>query len=191
MDTDTVLRLVFLGLLGGAILLFVVGQYRGRRGSAMRDGMTWGAMFLAVIVGYGVWDDISRQGQMARFESTGRVEIPRGRDGHYHLTLRVNGVPVDFIVDTGASEVVLSREDAARVGFDPASLRFAGRAATANGTVSTATVRLETIALGDMVDTNLRAQVSGGEMFGSLLGMTYLERFDRIEIADGRLSLVR
>lgn len=191
MDTDTLLRLIFMGVLGGAIVIFVIGQYRGTRRSAMQDGMAWGAIFLAVIVGYGVWDDISRQGQVARFDATGRVEIPRGRDGHYHLTLRVNGVPVDFVVDTGASDVVLSREDAKRAGFDPASLRFNGRAATANGVVSTATVRLDRVELGDMVDRNIRAQVSGGEMFGSLLGMAYLDRFDRIEIADGRLTLIR
>lgn len=191
MDTDNLLRLIFLGALALGVLVFVLAQYRGTRRSSLSDGMAWGGIFLAVVIGYGVWDDISRQATMARFDATGRVEIPRGRDGHYHLTLQVNGVPVAFVVDTGASDVVLSREDAQRVGLDPTSLRFSGRAATANGVVSTAPVRLDQVALGTMVDRNIPAQVSGGEMFGSLLGMSYLSRFDRIEIADGMLTLVR
>ena len=40
-----------------------------------------------------------------------RIEVPRSNDGHYHLTLDVNGTPVDFMVDTGASGVVLSQNE--------------------------------------------------------------------------------
>lgn len=191
MDSDILMRLVFLVLLGGGILITVLGQRQGR-GGLLRDGMSWGAIFLAVVVGYGVWDDINRQSVAARFDAAGgRVEIPRGSDGHYHLTLRVNGTPVRFVVDTGASDVVLSIDDADRVGLDHTDLRFTGRASTANGLVSTAPIRLDEVRLGDMVDRNIRAQVSGGEMFGSLLGMSYLDRFDRIEIANGMMTLVR
>ena len=57
-------------------------------------------------------------------------------------TLEINGTPVRFMVDTGASDIVLSRRDAERVGIDPAALGYLGRARTANGTVPTARVRL-------------------------------------------------
>jgi aspartyl protease family protein len=119
------------------------------------------------------------------------VEVPRGRDGHFHLDLQINGVTVPFLVDTGATQVVLTRRDAARVGLEPSDLTFIGTARTANGEVRIAPVVLDRVALGPIEDRNLRASVNGGQMEQSLLGMAYLDRFDRIEIADNRLILTR
>ena len=62
---------------------------------------------------------------------------------------------------------------------------------TANGEVRSARVRLDTLNLGEIQDRNVTASVTDGEMFGSLLGMTYLQRYDRIEIEDNRLILHR
>ena len=103
----------------------------------------------------------------------------------------MNGTPVRFVIDTGASDMVLSNADARAVGLDTDRLAYLGRAQTANGTVPIARVTLDSVALGDVTDRNVGASVNGGEMFGSLLGMSYLERFGRIEIANGRLILER
>jgi len=105
--------------------------------------------------------------------------------------LDVNGTPVDFVVDTGASQVVLSQFDARRVGLDPTALNYLGIANTANGQVRTAAVTLDTVTLGGYRDEDVRAVVNGGEMNGSLLGMTYLSRYDSISITDGELILSR
>jgi clan AA aspartic protease (TIGR02281 family) len=70
-------------------------------------------------------------------------------------------------------------------------LIFVGTANTANGTVRTAPVWLASVSLGGMTDTDVRAVVNEGQMDGSLLGMTYLGLFGRIEIADGKLILSR
>ena len=117
--------------------------------------------------------------------------MPRARDGHYYLTLQINGNPIRFVVDTGATEMVLTQADAARVGLDLDSLNYLGRANTANGEVRTAFVRLDQVALGGIVDQNVPAVVNEGEMEGSLLGMGYLQRWGRIEIAGGELVLTR
>jgi aspartyl protease family protein len=119
------------------------------------------------------------------------IEVPRERDGHYHMTLGVNGAPIRFIVDTGATDLVLSREDAARAGLDLDELRYFGRAFTANGEVRTAQVRLDEVRVGEIVDTFVPAVVNEGDMRVSLLGMSYLQEFGRIEIADDTLRLVR
>jgi aspartyl protease family protein len=95
------------------------------------------------------------------------------------------------VVDTGATEMVLSQDDALRVGIDPDRLIYSGVAATANGTVRTARVRLNEVALGPITDRNVAVYVNEGPMQGSLLGMGYLQRYDRLEIADGRLILER
>ena len=119
------------------------------------------------------------------------IEVPRAPDGHYYLIMEINEVPVRFVVDTGASDMVLAEQDAIRAGVDMDRLIFSGRALTANGMVETAPVRLDQVALEGVVDTGVRAVVNAGQMEESLLGMAYLDRFDRIAIADGQLVLTR
>ena len=70
----------------------------------------------------------------------------------------MNGEPVRFMVDTGASDIVLSLRDAERVGLDPGALDFAGRAMTANGPVGTAAVRLGVVKFGGFTDTGRRGE---------------------------------
>jgi aspartyl protease family protein len=112
-------------------------------------------------------------------------------DGHYYISAEVNGASIRFVVDTGATDLVLSQEDAVRAGLDLDALQYSGRANTANGVVRTAFVELDTVRLGTAQDRNVRAVVNEGEMDGSLLGMGYLQKWGRIEIADGELILTR
>jgi aspartyl protease family protein len=94
------------------------------------------------------------------------------------------------VVDTGATDLVLTRADAERAGIDTDGLIFSGQAFTANGMVQTAPVLLDTVALEGM-RARVRAVVNGGEMQESLLGMSYLHRFERLEISGGTLVLER
>ena len=103
----------------------------------------------------------------------------------------IDTVHFPFVIDTGASQVVLSQRDAARIGIDLEDLRYFGSAMTANGVVETAPVFLDTVQLGSISDVNIPAVVNGGEMDTSLLGMTYLGLYDRIEIANNELVLSR
>ncbi len=193
MDSFDFGRLVYLVLLGTAVAGYLVAEGRQGLGKTARQAAVWGFIFLGAIAGFGLWDDIRSTVNPAQmvFGEGARVEVPRARDGHFYLTLEVNGTPVDFVVDTGASDVVLTREDAARVGLNPEDLRYVGVAMTANGEVPIAPVRLDELRLGEVTDRRVRASVNGGELFQSLLGMSYLGRFERIEIARDRLILTR
>ena len=95
------------------------------------------------------------------------------------------------MIDTGASDVVLTQSDASQIGLNPNSLNYFGRAMTANGEVRTAPVELETVALGDVVDKNVTAWVNQGDQDQSLLGMAYLQRWSHIEIGNNSLILTR
>jgi aspartyl protease family protein len=183
-------QLFYLVLLLLAIGGWILVEYRGRLGLALRTAAAWGLIFVGVMAAYGLWSDIRRDVPMQAVVQDGAVEIPRGGDGHYHLTLTINGTPVNFMVDTGATNVVLSRTDARRLGIDPDSLAFVGAAQTANGTVRTALVRLPEVSLGPWQDRNVAAYVNDGNMDLSLLGMDYLGLF-RLEIADDRMILRR
>lgn len=192
MNGDQIAQMAYLGLLGAAIAGIYLVSHRENLGKTLQQAAIWVLIFLGVIAGAGLWSDIQRN--ISPHQSViadDRIEVPQSIDGHYHLVLEINGTPVDFVVDTGATEMVLSQEDAARIGLDVDGLNYLGQALTANGVVRTAPVRLETVALGPIVDTNVRAVVNEGALFGSLLGMGYLDRFERIEIAGDRLILTR
>jgi aspartyl protease family protein len=187
-DFGSVAYLVLLAIAVGGWLLTANRHQLGRMA---QQAAVWGFIFLGTIAAIGLWSDISNQVLPRAAVVGNRIEVPRGFDGHYHLTLGLNGVPVDFVVDTGASDMVLSGSDAQRIGIDPASLAFTGQAVTANGTVKTARIRIPKVEIGGMVERDVPASVTGGEMEGSLLGMSYLQRFARIEISGGRMVLER
>lgn len=186
MDAGQIIAIGFLAV----IALSFLGSLLSHGG--LRNALIWGLIFLGFVGVASNWDDISRDFDQTQATFTdSRVEVPKGRDNHFRLTLRINGVDVDFLVDTGASQVVLTQEDAARVGLDPDDLPYINTAMTANGEVATAPVRLDRVELGDIVDTRVRASVNSGEMGSSLLGMSYLSRFDSIEIRQDMLILNR
>lgn len=185
--------LIYLGLLllviGGS---FVVAHRRAL-GTLARNAALWVLIFIGAIAAYGLWSDIRQQilpRQTVWTDGpTPRIEVPRAPDGHYYLTARLDGVAVTFVVDTGASSIVLTRRDAARIGIDPETLAFTGLASTANGTVRTARATVGAFVLGPVVHRNVAVRVTEGEMETSLLGMSYLQRFSKLEIVNGRLVL--
>lgn len=190
-DSQTIGSLVYLTLLLCAVGGWFIASQRKNLGKMAQFAAVWGFIFLGFIVAVGLWNDIRsdiapRQSVMA--DNT--VTVPRASDGHFYLTLEVNGVPTRFVVDTGATAIVLSMQDAVAAGIDTDALIFSGRANTANGTVQTAPVRLDSLSLSGTPETNVRAVVNGGEMRESLLGMSFLNRFSRLEIAGGQLLLV-
>lgn len=182
------------------LLMVAVGGWflTSARPSAFRllqQATIWVLIFLGVIAIIGLWPEIRSTvvpRQQVLSSTTGRiVEIPLGPDGHYQVRILVNGSPVMFTVDTGATDIVLSRRDAEAAGIDPESLSFAGAAMTANGPVRTARITLARMDLEGIVDETVPAVVTNGQLDASLLGMAYLARFDRIEIAGNRLRLIR
>lgn len=186
-------RVIYLVLLLLVVGSWVFVQNRQSLGKTVQQLAIWAFIFLGVIAGYGLWGDIRSTvlPQQSVIGDAGQIEVPRSNDGHYYLTLDVNSVPVSFLVDTGATDVVLNAADARRAGIDPDTLAYLGRANTANGEVRTASVWLDTISLGPITDANVRVWVNQGELDQSLLGMSYLQRWSSIEIRSGSLVLTR
>lgn len=196
MGTDDNVQLVYLILLGlfvGSYFFFDAGAKFGQN---LKLAIVWFGIFGSVIVGYQMFQDAGVE--QASVSDTSRVtsfvdreiSLSRARDGHFYVTLEVNGAPVRFVVDTGASLVVLNERDARKIGLDPETLRFSSRARTANGEVRIAPVILDDIAIGGFSHSGVRAAVNGGQLDTSLLGMSYLRLF-RIEIEDSRMKLTR
>ena len=193
MDAWETGHLIYLVMLLGAVVFRFITTNRDSLGKVTQQAAVWGLIFVGVIAAVGLWDDIRQTvaPRQAVFSEAGRIEVPRSPDGHYYLTLDVNDTPVRFVVDTGASSIVLLERDAEAAGIDLTRLRYTGTAMTANGTVRTARVVLDEIGLPGMEDSRVTAFVNEGEMAESLLGMSYLQRFDRLEISGGQLILER
>jgi len=120
--------------------------------------------------------------------SEGSVTLERNGDGHFYADARVNGAPIHFLVDTGATGVALARNDAQRAGI-PYSLsesEVIGRGAS--GDVRGQQVSLERISLGHKEAEDLPAVIlEGSEQ--SLLGQDFLRRFGSVSIEDDRMVL--
>lgn len=116
--------------------------------------------------------------------------VERERDGHFHIDSRINGRSVSVLVDTGASMVVLRESDAANAGVRPRTDEYTALMTTANGKVKAAPATLDRVELGGMTVYDVPALVLPDEVLSTnLLGMSFLSRLRRYEVADGRLVL--
>jgi clan AA aspartic protease (TIGR02281 family) len=109
--------------------------------------------------------------------------------GHYVIEASVNGAPVTFLVDTGASDIVLTQGDARRIGLQPSALEYTQRFATANGEVRGAPVVLRELRIGQLRLFDVEASVNKAPLGISLLGMDFLEQLSSYEVERGRLIL--
>ena len=118
------------------------------------------------------------------------IEIRAGEQGHYVTTAIIEHMPVTVLVDTGASKVALSYEDAERVGLNPFALDFDQPVATANGLFKAAMVTLRRVEIENVVVHDVDGMVlPEGAMQGTLLGMSFLSRLSGFRMSDGTLYL--
>ena len=118
------------------------------------------------------------------------MTLSSGRDAHYEVTARVDGGPVDFIVDTGATLVILRESDAGRIGIRPSRADYTATVSTANGKIKAAPATLDRVELGGITVYDVKALVLPDEaLWRNLLGMSFLSRLKRYEVANGRMVL--
>ena len=118
------------------------------------------------------------------------VVVSRDGRGHFQLNARVDGRRLSFMVDTGASVIALTADDAATLGIHPAAREFTALVSTANGTVKAAPIELDRVEIEDITVRNVAAMVlPDGALRDNLLGMSFLSRLHRWQFADGKLVL--
>ena len=121
---------------------------------------------------------------------SGTEELKAAPDGHYYARAEINGRPIDIMVDTGASMVALTYEDAERAGLRLRPADFTSRVSTANGDAAVAPVMLDRVTIGRITVRDVRAAVcERGRLEKTLLGMSFLSRLESVGISDGRLVL--
>jgi aspartyl protease family protein len=183
-------------LIGGMAL-----RFRSQPGTALRALAAWALVALVLIWIYayrfeageignrmlgvllpshGIVTEPSQQVAGVTSENGGgsgsEIRFALNQYGHYQVSARVNGTYVTFLVDTGASDVVLSLADARRIGMSESQLNFNERVETANGIAYAASVVLNNLTIGPIVINRMPAKINHSPMQYSLLGMRFLNQ---------------
>lgn len=198
-DWGALVGLSMLAALSGASVL---GMFRGRAGDALQAAIAWLAIFafLGVIYTYRYeFELVARRvtGNLIPgmaidgITGTREVTVPRGGGGTYVVRVALNGARgTPMLVDTGASALVLTEDDARRAGIKIEDLSFSVPVQTANGPSLTAATTVQMVAVGPIVERNVRALVARpGALTTSLLGHTFLDRLESYEVRGGRMVL--
>ena len=117
------------------------------------------------------------------------ASVAKSGDGHFWAEGQVNGSRVHFLVDTGATAVALTLDDATRLGIQPSTLNYAYQVTTASGEARAAAVKLASVSVAGAEVDNVEALVIEKGLPTSLLGMTYLGRLSRFEATKTALIL--
>jgi len=186
----------------GALLVFLGGSalvmFRRRFAQALIAALTWVALALILVVGYAYRFDLRNVADRVMAEllpghviTRGRtVEVARAFNGDFDVTAEINDAQVSMVLDTGASSVVLTREDAKAAGLPLEVLAYTVNIETANGRTRAAPVVLDRIAIGGLVERSIEALVTQpGQLKTSLLGMSFLNRLQSWEVRGDRLVL--
>lgn len=192
---------------GLAILVFLAGTFSSTRGrflQAFKHLAGWLAVMLVLVGLYSyraelalvagrVVGELSPRGtqiNVTRSYGNHAVRIKRGWSGHFIAKTQISNMSIDMIVDTGASTVVLSHEDAERLGIRTRHLRYSVTVQTANGASEAARVYLDTVSVGSVKVGNIEALVvKPGSLNQSLLGMSFLSRLRSYEFSGDFLEL--
>jgi aspartyl protease family protein len=195
--SDDIGRLIYLVIILVVALSSLLVRGSGDWGRLWRAGRTW-AIILTVLVLIAAFrqDLLALAGRVmgavdpARPSISGNVmRIEKREDGHFYLRAMVNQAEVVFMVDTGATNIALSRQDAERASIDPQSLEFTERVQTAAGEARAAPVSIDSLTIGPYTDRDLRGHVLDTDV--SLLGMNALDRYSSVRIEGNVMILER
>ncbi len=170
----------------------------GRTAAKLKGLLVWAGIFFVAMLVYAHRHDLAAvKNRMlgALIPEFGSATAARtqqfhvGTDGHFHIRARVNGVAIRFLVDTGASHIVLAPRDAERLGLDRQRLDYDKIYATANGTVRGASIQVDDFRVGELHLKNVSASVNEAAMGESLLGMTFFNRLERFTVEGDVLTI--
>lgn len=185
----------------GGILILVMSSLLARRLSlkaVARNALIWSGLAGVLVLGFTYKDDLAqvltrvRSGLIPGYATpVGDHEMVISRDasGAFFVVGRVNGQPVNFLVDTGASDIVLSPADARRLGVDTAALTFGEPFETANGIGRGARYTAARLEIGGVKLSKVSVSINREPMSSSLLGMTFFKRLESFTFRGDQLRL--
>jgi aspartyl protease family protein len=185
-----------------AILVFLAAAlfaiFRDRLTEAIMGALLWAVIGIVLVIGYSYRYEVNQVADRVIAElmpghviSHGRsAEVARTGSGDFAISALINGARVHMVVDTGATSVVLTAEDAKAAGLPLALLNYTVNIETANGRARAAPVTLDRISMGELEERSVEALVvQPGQLRTSLLGMSFLNRLQSWQVNGDRLVL--
>ena len=173
----------------------MLGSSRSQLFSHFKALIIWAVIILLVVAAYSYSGNIKNSGFYAALVpgtaiiNNEGMELRKADDGHFYLNAIVSGKKIRFMIDTGASDIVLSQKDAENIGIDLNSLEYNKLYSTANGTTRGASVKISYLKAGNYEMHDFFASVNQGQLENSLLGMAFLDKFASYSVEGDRLLL--
>ncbi|HEX8044920.1 TIGR02281 family clan AA aspartic protease [Rhizobium sp.] len=136
----------------------------------------------------------SSSGQQVSMASLphGSVLLPAGAGGHYQGDFKINGRPVQGMIDTGATYVAINESTARRLGISSNDLDYRYTTQTANGTSKVALVKLDRLEIGTIKVRDVDAVVAKDSALNTtLIGMSFLKKLNSYGVESGSLRLTQ
>ena len=192
------LHLLQLGLVLLVLMVGAIARYRTRPFPFLKPLLVWCVILFAGVTLYAYRGIFLGNPVIAEFLpydrgvslTSGEVQFRKAQDGHFYVRTDIEGVTITFLVDTGASKVSLTKDDASRLGINVDELSFNQLTSTANGMGRSASIRLPFMTVNGHTVRDIRASVNEGEMSTSLLGMSFLEKLRGYRIEENTLTFV-
>jgi len=200
-STDTVLgdpaliqTLGFLALASSGLLF--VRQFNLKQ--TLRNVLIWVAAGGVLLIGFSFQNELKELGLRLRSNlvpgyplQTGYHEltVSEGQGGHFLVYGTINGARIAFLIDTGATDIVLAPEDAKRLGIDLDRLSFDRPFGSANGIGYGAKAVVASLGVGPIQFSDVEVSINKSAMGTSLLGMAFLKRLKSYSVSGGKLIL--
>jgi aspartyl protease family protein len=188
-------HLALVVFIGGAVLVL----FREKLSHALEAALFWVVAGFVLVFMYTYRTELREIGERvmsevipgrAAWRDADTVEIVRGRGGDFQVAAQVNGTRVAMALDTGASSVVLTQEAAKAAGLPLAMLNYTVQIDTANGRARAASITLDRLAVGGIVERAVPALIAQpGQLRVSLLGMSFLNRLQGWEVRGDKLMM--
>jgi aspartyl protease family protein len=154
-----------------------------------------GAILITVVLQLSRFDSridlaVPQLGLPAQVVEGGETRVPLSPDGHYWLEAQLNGVPANFLVDTGATVTAVSQEVADRAGLTARTGGIPVRITTANGSINAQISTADTLSFGNVEASGIDVVIAPNLGQTNVLGMNVLSRLAGWRVEEQTLILV-
>ncbi len=186
--------ILLISLIGSSVLW----RFHNNLTQTIKQTLLWVIVLFFLITLYSFRSDFSKLKQRfmgeiapssAILNDKGEIEFRVASDGHFYINTLTNGKSLRFMLDTGASDVVIPISLAQEFGYKPSDLKYTKIYNTANGTVRGAPIKINRMEISGYIFNNINASINEVDIESPLLGMSFLKKLSSYEVRDGILIL--
>ncbi|MBW8309414.1 MAG: TIGR02281 family clan AA aspartic protease [Candidatus Paracaedibacteraceae bacterium] len=195
-SSESIAHLIYFMIILCASVPYFTSRIRSTQ--ALKYAAAWGSIFMVFLAGFSFKEELYEVGNKIKSNlfpylptqaGNEYISFVRALDGHFYIEAFVNQIPIQFLVDTGATRTTLTLYDAKRLGFDVDRLVYNSPIQTANGIDFVATVHIREIKVGELTLKDISASVSKNLTERSLLGMNFLKKIKGFQVKGNQLTL--